>query len=686
MVKINEMKYIIIGIFLLVLLSPILSADVVINTQPNEIYNLGDSVSIPLTIKAFNDISSSLNLNLVCNGNEINFYKNGISLPYREELKISPAPSLLLTKQIIGETKGFCKIRASLGENSVLTDQFKISDLITFELNNKPTEFTPEQSYIIRGTAIKENGKSVEGFIETEIILTKSGNQTNDTSSIKNMETVTKGSFSLNLTIPKNAKAGNHLLKINVYEKNFNGDLTNKGYSAYNINIKQIPTSIEINLKNDSFGPGTNLGASIILHDQTGEKIDSKAMLTIKNSKNKILEQKEITTGELFEYPIPRDTLPEKWKIFAISNQISNEIEFNINEKQAVNVELINKTIIIENIGNVQYCGKMILVKIGNESLNLNPCLEVGEIIKYLLKAPDGEYSVEVINDGESLFTKNALLTGNSISVKESKVGINNITHPIAWIFLIIILVLIALLVLKKGYKRSFIGKIKKTKVKHNNVKKEEIPIQKGKLTSPKNPASLSLSIQGNKQDTTIVNLKLKNKSELNNKEGGIDELIKKIVNLSESEKACVYENNEDIFFIFAPVKTKTFKNERKAIIFSQAIDKLILEHNKLFKQKVKYGIGINYGEIIAKEVGNGIEFMAMKNLIISLKKISELANEEILLTHDLQKRLGSDIKTEKHTRNKIEVYKVSQLIDREGHRAFISSFLTRLEKDKKRN
>jgi len=674
------MKYIIIGVFFLILLSPILSAEIVLNSQPNEVYNLGDSVSIPITIKALNDISSSLNLDLVCNGNEINFYRNGISLSYGEELKLVPAPSLLLTKQIIGGIKGVCKIRASLGENSILTNQFKISDLITFELKNKPAEFTPGQSYIIDGTAIKENGKIVDGFIETEIILSDNINNTNSTNSIKQMETITKGIFSVNLTIPKNAKAGSHLLNVNIYEKDSNGNFTNKGYSAYNININQIPTSIEIIFENNPVEPGNNLGARVILHDQTGEKIDSNAILTLKNFKDKILEQKEITTGELFEYPINYNTPPGKWKIFTVSNKLSNEAEFNISEKQAVDISLINKTIIVTNIGNVQYCNKAILLKIGNESLNLNPCLSVDQTVTYLLTAPDGEYQVEIINNGESLFTQSASLTGNSIDARESKSIVSYMAHPVAWIFLILILLMVAILVFKKGYKRSFVGGIVRNK--SSPIKKEEkISIQKGNLTSPKNKAILLLSIKGNKQDATVVNLKIKNKNDLSDGKGGVNETIKKIVDLSENSKACVYENNEDIIFIFAPVKTKTFKNERSAIIFSQTIDKILSDHNRLFKQKIDYGLGLNYGEIIAKEEANGIEFMAIKNLIIGAKKTADMAKEEILLNKDFQTRLGSDIKTEKHLRNKVEVYKITQLIDRESNRAFIGSFLKRLEK-----
>ena len=72
----------ILGVFI-ILLTSFISAEIIINQQPKEVYNLGDTISIPVTIKAQSDISGSFQMNLLCNGRDINFYKNGIKLEER---------------------------------------------------------------------------------------------------------------------------------------------------------------------------------------------------------------------------------------------------------------------------------------------------------------------------------------------------------------------------------------------------------------------------------------------------------------------------------------------------------------------------------------------------------------------------------------------------------------------------
>ena len=83
-------------------------------------------------------------------------------------------------------------------------------------------------------------------------------------------------------------KAGEHIVTIKVYEKEEGVEnTTNNGYVEYAINIKQIPTNLEIAFENKELEPGTTLNVKAILHDQTGENIPSTAIITIKITKIK---------------------------------------------------------------------------------------------------------------------------------------------------------------------------------------------------------------------------------------------------------------------------------------------------------------------------------------------------------------------------------------------------------------
>jgi len=111
--------------------------------------------------------------------------------------------------------------------------------------------------------------------------------------------------------------------------------------------------------------------------------------------------------------------------------RINAENSFEIIEKEDVEINLINRTITILNKGNVPYCNKSVLIKIGNDSVNVDVCLEVDEEQEYILTAPEGEYQVEIVTEGESMMTANVLLTGKAINVKEaSNIAIKLIRLP----------------------------------------------------------------------------------------------------------------------------------------------------------------------------------------------------------------------------------------------------------------
>jgi len=660
-------RELILGVFI-ILLTSFISAEIIINQQPNEVYNLGDTISIPVTIKAQSDISGSFQMNLLCNGRDINFYKNGIKLFYGEEEKLTP--SLVLSKDIIGEVIGTCKIKSSLiGQEPQLTNEFKISDLITIEIKSEVNEFNPGESIYLEGYTTKENNKDVSGFIALKII-------TPDGEEINHLETINNGFFSANISLQEDAKAGEYNIQLNAYERNFLGETINKGVMDYTVFVIQIPTSLEIVFDTQDVEPGTNLKVKAVLHDQTGEKIVSDSTITIKNENNLILEQTQKQTDEFLEFPILYNQPPAEWTVTVESNKLTNEATFQIIEKKEVKVEIINKTLIITNVGNIFY-NDSILVKIENESLSVDVALEIDKIQKYILNAPDGKYSVEILADGESYISENVMLTGKSIDIKKAKQGvITLVRYPFVWIFIIGIFAFVSFMILKKGYKRSFFGYI------HPKRKQERklVPLRKKSLINTTSRAELSLSLQGDKQNTTVVCLKIKNLKDIEKKKGNVEETLQKIVNVAEDYKAAVYENQNNIFFILAPIKTRTFKNEKPAIELAQKIIETLNHHNKLFKHKIDFGISLNNGSIVAKKEGDAIKFMSMGTLITTAKKIATFSDQKIHLSEKIKEKLMSGIKTEKHKKDNVTFYTITEIKNKDEHKKFIRSFLDRME------
>ena len=676
------MRSVITVLVLVIFFAQFASAEIIISQQPIEVYNLGDVLDTSITLTTSKGIYDYLQISLICNNYEAILPKEEISLIANSELIIEK--SVFLINKFIGLAVGTCQIKVSLEDspqNFLFSNEFEISNSLDIESSIEKKDLEPGDSILINGNATKKNGKPVTGFVNFTLMLP-------DLSEYGSYQgTIIRGDFSINIPIPNDAKAGNYFIKVEAYEEDPLGETTNTGITGHDIFIKQVPTSLEILFENQEVEPGTDLKVKAILYDQTGEKINSSVIITVKDKNNKILEQIEISTGEFLEFLIAYNEPPAQWTIIGLSNRMSGESHFEIIEKQDVKVDIINNTLILKNIGNVFY-NSSLMIKFGNETIKINLELEVDEVKKYSLKAPDGEYVLEIIVDEESKLTENVALTGRSISVKEiSDFGVLFET-PIVWIFVILILGSVSYVLYRKGFKKTFFGRINFGKIKDKDKK---IFGKKTTLINPKNKAELSLSIRGEKQNSSIVCLKLKNFEDIKKEAESTKETFGKIISLIEENKAYAYENHDNLFFILAPAITRTFKNEMRAIEIAQKIEEILKKHNKLFKQKIDFGISISCGEIIVKKEKDALKFMSFGNFMADAKKISRISKGEIYLSKKFREKIISKVKTEKLEKSGVDVYTIKEIKKgRAEHKKFLEQFIKRLEEkkpdDKKKN
>ncbi len=652
-------------LILIVFMCSFISADIIFNEQPKAVYNLGNTVYVPVTVKTTGYVSGVFQMDLICNSNQINFYKNGVNLAAGEEKTMES--SLVLIKEMIGTNTGTCRIKAILGDQYALSNDFKISNLLNIEGSLAKTEVNPGESISVSGKVTREDGEDANGFVEIRIFTDANQN-------ITQLGTVTGKLFSMNFSLPSKLKAGRYLVNLKAYEKDSTGAITNNGLVIYNFSVRQIPTNLELVMENKEIMPGTSLRVKAILHDQTGESINSTVFITIKDSNDKILDQEEVQANTFIDYPIKSNQAPAQWKVFSISSQLSAEDTFQIKTKEEINVEIVNKTILVKNTGNVNY-NKTLLVKIGDAPLNIQLSLKVGESRKYVLSAPDGQYNVEVVSsDGKDKFGDTMSLTGKAVDIKEA----SGMSYGVAfWSLLILILLAVAFIIFRKVYKKPFFGHITSKK---DNFKKVEI--KNNSLAGTVNKAELSLSIKGEKQDASVICIKIKNLKELRTGRGSPAESIRKIIEAAEENKAVTYENLDYLFFILAPAKTRTFKNERIALDISEKIENILKEHNRMFNQKMDFGISLNQGTIVGKVEDGVFRFMSMGTLVTASRKIASLAKGEVLLSENINDLLRLNTRTEKHVREGTSVFIVKE-IKRENEEAkkFIDRFMNRQSK-----
>ncbi|PIN89055.1 hypothetical protein COU57_06745 [Candidatus Pacearchaeota archaeon CG10_big_fil_rev_8_21_14_0_10_32_14] len=664
--------------FLIILITNLLylvSAEVIIGNV-GQLYNLADPVSIPVTIKTSKDVNGFFSMNLLCNGKEAEIYKEYVYLKAGEEKKM--ASSILLIQSITGVSANNCKLKAVFGDEYAITPDFRVSNKITLSVLPGEETYKPGEGVLIQGDAIKENGDSVVGFVEITSNILNGGPKVITTNSnsteivdqvalqgISLKDTVNNGYFGVNFSLPSNTKAGSYQINIRVYEKDPDGIETNSGTGSMKITVQQVPTSLELIINEVEVKPGSSIIARTTLHDQTGDIIPSSTSITLKNARDMIIEVKDShPTDTGYEYPTVYNEPPGQWKIIASTDKFTSEKSFKIKVNQEITVEIVNKTLLITNVGNVPY-NKTITVKIGDKKVLLDLDLDVDEVQKYKMNAPDGEYDVEVIEDGKTKANGRVALTGNVISLKESSSSsASMIKYPLVWMFMILIIGFIAVMAARKGYKQSFIGS-----QNNKNKKKNYLPISSSIIKKPadlfifENTAELSLSLKGNKQPAKLVCLKIKNASLA---KAAAKEPLHRIIDKLKELKGVVYENGDYYFMIFAPEITKTYKTEMSAINLAKYSKEVIDKYNQLARIKLDYGISVNQGDIVAKKerdpksMKETLKFMSLGNLLGDSKKLSTVSRAEILLTKEFNVSVStpsSPIKTEKHNRDNLDFY-----------------------------
>jgi len=688
------MKRILTTLLLAIMICSFASAEMIINQQPDKIYNIGDSVTIPVTIKTVTGVSAMFSMDLFCGSKQINFYKNGVKLLAGEE-KVMDS-SLVLTKDLLGEYVGTCKIKAILLDEYVITNEFKISNVLTLKPTIEEKEFEPGESILISGDVTKENGQDANGFIDLEIVISNSSGK-----NIIQKGTVNNGMYSMNITLPAGIAAGNYLVKLNAYEVDSSDLKTNKGFANYNIAIKQIPTSLELTFKEDEVKPGTSVEVKAILHDQTGEKIDSTAIITIKRGTTEIIEggsPTEKKTGEYVELPIAYNEPPSNWTVFAMSNQLTTEAHFIVIKNKEIKAEMINETLVVTNIGNVPYNGT-IIVKIANSSEEKNISLAIDGKKEYKLGAEyEGVYEIEVFDEnGESKLKEEATLpktrtsSTSGYAIRDtSETDKQFFARPLFWIFIILVFAAAAFILIKEIRKKKFNGGggIFKKKVKHPKVnvawENRAMPLSKDSKLETKNKATFSSSIKGSKQDVSVVNVVVKNLGEVQANKGNVEEPLQRIINIAENKKAFVYENQNNLFFIITPSKTRTFKNEPIALEIAQDAKEILSSYNRIAKHRLDFGISIEYGSIVEKIEQGVMEFMSLGTLMSNSKKIASASQGEILLGESIRSKL-TNVRTEKQENSRgVVCYKIKDIkYHDEEHSRFIKSFLKRAEEKK---
>ncbi|MEM4230638.1 MAG: hypothetical protein QXF25_02080 [Candidatus Pacearchaeota archaeon] len=667
--------FILFGLLLVSLVS-ICSADILFGqTNPN--YNLNDLLKLKVIAKPTNELAGFLELNLNCEGEARNFYKEYVSLKANEEKEVSVA--IPLTNQFVAKT-GVCKIEGILNSEVSNSQEFNVSNKLTVQVSSNQIIVEPGREFSISGTAIKENDQKVDGFVNLYI----DGTELNVTNTIKD------GSFSVTLKMLQNIKSGSYILKVFVYEK-INSEITNYGEAEINIKILSVPKMIDVAISSMNVNPGEKIVYKPIIYDQANDEINDKdVLIKIKNSNSQIISEKIVKSGEEDEVWLEETANPGNWEITANAVGLSATKTFYVAKVEKAEFVIENSSLIVINKGNVVYT-KAIEVEI-NEQKEIVEVggIEVGKTKKFRLFAPDGTYNVKV-TDGINEIQAETLLTGKTISIRDSSEDLNFWRYILVWIFLFFVLGFFVYSTAEKIWSRSKKYNVKESRIESVTNDKEvknltaksptvsQLPTKKlSEIVLPRsaNPefAEHTLVLHGEKQESCLLTFNVKNPDKMKLFEEILDKITKKII----ENKGVIYKTDNFLIGIFAPLITKTFKNEVQIVKLASEIKDILDEYNKKFKEKIAFGLAIHSGNLILEKTPEKLKFTSSDNTLSQAKKLSELANNEFIISESIYKKSGGEIKAKKEEREKLPIYIPQKIAEREDYSKFIRDFLNR--------
>ncbi len=258
-----------------------------------------------------------------------------------------------------------------------------VNNQLVTQIDLDKTEIEPGQSISVTGKAEKSDNRKVNGNIRITL-----GTKDYDYS-------FEDGTFQYRIKTSDTIKSHEHSIDILVQD-----EFGNHKQTTLIFNIIPIPTTLEFSMESREFIPEETLSLIPVLYDQAGDVMPGKEIeIRIANPENEIIEEKA-KSAESFIYNIPQFAIPGKWKIKASHLDVSNEEEFTVKEVKDIEISLVAQTLIVKNIGNMEYEDHLIIEAIGDKmhTLEKRTYIQPGETIridlyKYL---PEGSYQINV--------------------------------------------------------------------------------------------------------------------------------------------------------------------------------------------------------------------------------------------------------------------------------------------------
>ncbi len=637
----GELKDFLIVLLSVIVLSALASAEMTI-THADTVYNLDDTLSLTATVRATQNANDFLRISLHCGEKDVELYRTPMSLSAGASREVSL--EMVLTRDIVGSLYGNCALRGDYGRDHTETGGFELSKSIIVTLTAADSPLEPGQRMILRGQAYKANGDAAQGHVRAS----------NSALNLKFDGLTTNGSFALNFTVPESMPAGRHVIVLNVYETDNQGETTNEGTIETALVVKSVLRSVDVFLnQTESAMPNGTIVYRVYAYDQTGQAMTDDARVSISQPDEEIFAQQLVHTEDGISFVLPQHAQPGYWKIEAVIDGISNRRLFYVDEYERASFDLTNATLTVTNIGNVPY-KKTIEIVIGEHRELRDVELAVESLKRYTLRAPDSTYSIKVYDGVEDFSADNVPLTGRAIDIGE----VRSMAGALKSLWWIALLAIAGLAVATNVYLRY------RT---HSQRVVEQLPVSATRLRAL-NSGSV---MEGAKEQAVGLAIKLEGAKG--------EEIITPLLADAQKRGARVYAHGEHRVVLFSPRLTRSVNPEMLAVRLAKDVEKVLAEHNQKTKGKVNFGIGAARGEIISEMKNGEFSFTATTSFIPAAKRLASASEQQTLISHELYTIVMNAVKAEKS--RSADAWRVLALKDRSSSDSFIAGFLKRQDK-----
>lgn len=244
--------------------------------------------------------------------------------------------------------------------------------------------FLPGETIKVEGSALRLDSKPAEsGIVKLDF-----SNQTLEAS-------ISKGSFAFSIQTQKNIRSGDHGIDI-VARDSFG----NAGSAFIKATITAVPTSLKLEIAETTLTPKGTLKLKPTLLDQANDKIIQSVLVEVIDARGNKAYSESVSSDQELSLELPLDAAPGEWAATTRLDKIKETITFSVVEKTDLDINLVNQTLYITNIGNIKFKSPLDIVYTGpinttkTKKLSLN--VKETEEIDLGLGLKGGIYNIEV--------------------------------------------------------------------------------------------------------------------------------------------------------------------------------------------------------------------------------------------------------------------------------------------------